>query len=255
VPVSSDLLSSRLNTDRTRPNVNASSSSSALPSPPQPPLPPRHQITRRTSSSSARSLRRTTLQLMSCPLPVARRRGAKEAWPSTEARVRRRAGWKVRSSDSLRALGVETTRESGLSFHPCLARRSYSALPVSPFLSSAPSLSLLADGHPLPHSFIFSTLLTSPLSHFLSVSPGLRLLSDMIVSSPILAGEDAYGGQGGAFESGPGEGGSGGGGGSNFEFGVDPDMDPELAMVRRSPPAPFLPTTSLLGPNSNVVLA
>jgi 26S proteasome regulatory subunit N10 len=64
-------------------------------------------------------------------------------------------------------------------------------------------------------------------SHFLSVPPGSRLLGDALQSSPILAGEgaaadvDAFG---------TGQGPSGGGG--EFEFGVDPSMDPELAMVR-----------------------
>lgn len=69
-------------------------------------------------------------------------------------------------------------------------------------------------------------------SHLEIVPPGPNLLSDSIVASPILAGEGggaaAAGGAGGA------EGGAGGAGaGENFEFGVDPSLDPELALVLR----------------------
>nr|AFP98793.1 putative multiubiquitin chain binding [Phaffia rhodozyma]AFP98798.1 putative multiubiquitin chain binding [Phaffia rhodozyma] len=68
-------------------------------------------------------------------------------------------------------------------------------------------------------------------SHIITVPAGPHLLSDIIASSSILRGEDSYSGGGGGDG---GVGGSGGvGGGSNFEFGVDPDMDPELAMVLR----------------------
>ena len=61
--------------------------------------------------------------------------------------------------------------------------------------------------------------------------PGPHLLSDMVVRSPILAGDqglpDEVMGDAGA----PAAGGSGAG----FEFGVDPSLDPELAMVRTHP--------------------
>ena len=68
-------------------------------------------------------------------------------------------------------------------------------------------------------------------SHLEIVPPGPNLLSDSIVASPILAGEGGGAGAGGAG----GEGGEGraGGGGDNFEFGVDPSLDPELALVLR----------------------
>lgn len=66
-------------------------------------------------------------------------------------------------------------------------------------------------------------------SHLEIVPPGPNLLSDSIVASPILAGEG-----GGAAANGAGaEGGAGGGGGDSFEFGVDPSMDPELALALR----------------------
>lgn len=70
-------------------------------------------------------------------------------------------------------------------------------------------------------------------SHLVSVPPGTHLLSDMLISSPILAGDRGEGipeeamGDG----AGPSAGGSGGAG-AGFEFGVDPSLDPELAMVR-----------------------
>lgn len=65
-------------------------------------------------------------------------------------------------------------------------------------------------------------------SHLEIVPPGPNLLSDTIVASPILAGEG-----GGAPTNGAGAGGEGAAGGDNFEFGVDPNLDPELALVLR----------------------
>lgn len=59
----------------------------------------------------------------------------------------------------------------------------------------------------------------------MTVPAGANLLSDVIVSSAILAGESGLPGEFGGGE------GSGGGAQSNFEFGVDPSLDPELAMV------------------------
>ncbi|KAJ1019974.1 hypothetical protein NDA16_004255 [Ustilago loliicola] len=61
-------------------------------------------------------------------------------------------------------------------------------------------------------------------SHLLSVPAGPQLLSDIILTSPVLQEE---GGDSGAGPSGS------GGGSNNFEFGVDPSMDPELAMALR----------------------
>jgi len=67
-------------------------------------------------------------------------------------------------------------------------------------------------------------------SHLEIVHPGPNLLSDAIVASPILAGE---GGGASAAAAAGGEGMSGGQGGGDFEFGVDPSMDPELALALR----------------------
>lgn len=61
-------------------------------------------------------------------------------------------------------------------------------------------------------------------SHLVSVPAGTVLLSDMIVSSPMLS-EDGV--------TAPAAGG-GGGPGDDGEFGVDPNLDPELAMVNAS---------------------
>jgi 26S proteasome regulatory subunit N10 len=49
-----------------------------------------------------------------------------------------------------------------------------------------------------------------------TIPPGPHLLSDVLLTSPIISGED-----------GP----PPGFGGGSFEFGVDPSLDPELAMV------------------------
>ncbi|KAK3633361.1 proteasome regulatory particle base subunit rpn10 [Elasticomyces elasticus] len=65
-------------------------------------------------------------------------------------------------------------------------------------------------------------------SHLEIVPPGPNLLSDSIIASPILAGEGGappQGGEGGASGA--------GGAGNDFEFGVDPSLDPELALVLR----------------------
>ena len=76
--------------------------------------------------------------------------------------------------------------------------------------------------------------------HYLAVPPGPHLLSTAILESPIMAGDrgvtDELGGVPGAAS------GSGGGGGpSQFEFGVDPSLDPELAMVCPIPSCRYTP--------------
>ncbi|KAN0065339.1 proteasome regulatory particle base subunit rpn10 [Thecaphora frezii] len=62
-------------------------------------------------------------------------------------------------------------------------------------------------------------------SHLLSIPAGPQLLSDIILTSPVL--QEEGGDSGGAGPSGT------SGGGNQFEFGVDPSMDPELAMALR----------------------
>ena len=63
-------------------------------------------------------------------------------------------------------------------------------------------------------------------SHLEVVPPGPNLLSDSILASPILAGEG-----GAATANGGGAGGAEGG--DDFEFGIDPSVDPELALALR----------------------
>jgi len=59
-------------------------------------------------------------------------------------------------------------------------------------------------------------------SHLITISPGPHILSDMLFSTPVIAGED---GAPAGFSAG------GGGGGGGFGYGVDPNMDPELAFA------------------------
>jgi 26S proteasome regulatory subunit N10 len=65
--------------------------------------------------------------------------------------------------------------------------------------------------------------------HLLNVPPGSHLLSEAIMRSPILSGD--LGIPEGMDDADP-AGGAGGAAGEQFEFGVDPSIDPELAMVR-----------------------
>lgn len=66
-------------------------------------------------------------------------------------------------------------------------------------------------------------------SHLAIIQPSSNLLSDSLVTTPILGGDGSTGGAGAA-----GAGGEGGDtGGNAFEFGVDPSVDPELALALR----------------------
>ncbi|KXS14646.1 hypothetical protein M427DRAFT_57311 [Gonapodya prolifera JEL478] len=58
-------------------------------------------------------------------------------------------------------------------------------------------------------------------SHLVSIPPGPHILSDILISSPIISGEDGV------------PAGISAGGGGGFEFGVDPSLDPELALALR----------------------
>ena len=70
-------------------------------------------------------------------------------------------------------------------------------------------------------------------SHLAIVQPSSNLLSDSLVTTPIIGGDGMSGG--GAGSSGAGGAGGDGGeaGGNSFEFGVDPSVDPELALALR----------------------
>ncbi|KAF9633676.1 von Willebrand factor type A [Lasiodiplodia theobromae] len=65
-------------------------------------------------------------------------------------------------------------------------------------------------------------------SHLAIIPPSSNLLSDAIVTTPIIGGEAAPGGGAGGAGAQGGE-----GGGQEWEFGVDPSMDPELALALR----------------------
>lgn len=60
---------------------------------------------------------------------------------------------------------------------------------------------------------------SSDNSHLVTIPPGPHILSDILLTSPIVAGED---GAPPGFATGAG-----------FEFGVDPNLDPELALALR----------------------
>lgn len=55
-------------------------------------------------------------------------------------------------------------------------------------------------------------------SHLVTIPPGPHILSDMLISTPIVQGEEGASNFAGS-------------GGGDFEFGVDPSLDPELALV------------------------
>jgi 26S proteasome regulatory subunit N10 len=88
-----------------------------------------------------------------------------------------------------------------------------------------------ADGKTILKSFV-DNVTSSDNSHLLSVPPGPYLLSDALISSPILSADrsssipEALGGTAPAAAAGPST-------SNNFEFGVDPSLDPELAMALR----------------------
>ncbi|KAF8475958.1 hypothetical protein BDZ91DRAFT_674031 [Kalaharituber pfeilii] len=64
-------------------------------------------------------------------------------------------------------------------------------------------------------------------SHLATIPPGPHLLSDLLITTPILSGENGVGNGGsGAGGEAPGDLGA-------FEFGVDPSVDPELALALR----------------------
>ncbi|KAJ7618407.1 hypothetical protein FB45DRAFT_992558, partial [Roridomyces roridus] len=95
------------------------------------------------------------------------------------------------------------------------------------------------DGKTVLKSFVESAS-SGDNSHLVTVPPGNLLISDVLISSPILAGdrqssipdELVPGGAGGSG-SGANAGSGSGGAANEFEFGVDPSLDPELAMALR----------------------
>lgn len=72
---------------------------------------------------------------------------------------------------------------------------------------------------------------SSDNSHLATIPPGPHLLSDQLVTTPILGEDNGMGGMGGS--GGESAAGGGGSGGAGFDFGVDPHLDPELALALR----------------------
>ncbi|KAK7183511.1 hypothetical protein DPSP01_008484 [Paraphaeosphaeria sporulosa] len=66
-------------------------------------------------------------------------------------------------------------------------------------------------------------------SHLAIIQPSSNLLSDSLITTPILGGDASSGGAGASNAGGEG----GDSGGNSFEFGVDPSVDPELALALR----------------------
>jgi 26S proteasome regulatory subunit N10 len=72
--------------------------------------------------------------------------------------------------------------------------------------------------HIYPDESAYKLSMFSTCSHFLIIPPGPHLMSDLIRTSPILRDPEAAGADGQE-------------GGGGFEFGFDPSLDPELALV------------------------
>ncbi|KAF4616038.1 hypothetical protein D9613_011411 [Agrocybe pediades] len=88
------------------------------------------------------------------------------------------------------------------------------------------------DGPKVLKSFV-DNINSSDNSHLLTVQPGTHLLSDALISSPILSADrsasipEEFGGTGAGAPA------AGSSSANDFEFGVDPSIDPELAMALR----------------------
>lgn len=108
---------------------------------------------------------------------------------------------------------------------------------LSPSSSSAPASTTETNSSKL--SALIDAVSSSENSHLLEVEPGPALLSERVNQSPILRGEGEGGGSGGG-------GGGGAGGGEDEEFGVDPNLDPELAMVRFQLLPPVSPSSAFV---------
>ncbi|TNY19937.1 hypothetical protein DMC30DRAFT_378202 [Rhodotorula diobovata] len=101
------------------------------------------------------------------------------------------------------------------------------SLPSSSSSSAAPAAAAAPETNDTKLSALVEATSSSDNSHFVAVEPGPHLLSERVQQSAILRRE----GGGGDDEMGGAAG--GGGGGNADEFGVDPNLDPELAMALR----------------------
>ncbi|KMZ70310.1 putative 26S proteasome non-atpase regulatory subunit [Zostera marina] len=83
------------------------------------------------------------------------------------------------------------------------------------------------NGKPEKLEALVNSVNTSDSSHIVHVPPGSNALSDVLLSTPIFT-EDGEGGSGFAAAAAAASGGAGG-----YDFGVDPNLDPELALALR----------------------
>ncbi|KAF2291944.1 hypothetical protein GH714_042286 [Hevea brasiliensis] len=84
------------------------------------------------------------------------------------------------------------------------------------------------DGKAEKLEALLAAVNTNDTSHIVHVPPGPNALSDVLISTPIFTG-DGEGGSGFAAAAAA----AAAGGVSGFEFGVDPNLDPELALALR----------------------
>lgn len=80
-----------------------------------------------------------------------------------------------------------------------------------------------------------SAVNTNDESHIVTIPPGPHILSDILLSSPIVVGEGGGGGFGAAAAASAAAAAAQASGatGGEFDFGVDPSLDPELALALR----------------------
>ncbi|KAG7452777.1 uncharacterized protein BT62DRAFT_958812 [Guyanagaster necrorhizus] len=88
------------------------------------------------------------------------------------------------------------------------------------------------EGKTILRSFVDNTS-SGDNSHIVTVAPGMRLISDALISSPILSADRLSSIPDELMEGADAPSASGSGAVNDFEFGVDPSLDPELAMALR----------------------
>ncbi|MQL92973.1 hypothetical protein Taro_025605, partial [Colocasia esculenta] len=84
------------------------------------------------------------------------------------------------------------------------------------------------DGKPEKLEALIAAANNNDSSHIVHIPPGSNALSDVLISTPIFTG-DADGGSAFAASAAT----AAAGGMSGFEFGIDPNLDPELALALR----------------------
>ncbi|XVE93837.1 hypothetical protein REPUB_Repub01dG0229200 [Reevesia pubescens] len=85
------------------------------------------------------------------------------------------------------------------------------------------------DGKPEKLEALLSSVNNNDSSHIVHVPPGQNALSDVLISTPVFTGD----GEGGSGFAAAAAAAAAAGGVSDFDFGVDPNIDPELALALR----------------------